>query len=910
MSLNKRQIRDRVNFAFAVLNFLQQRLRLEEIFPKVGIANKQQKFNQNKLKKFLRESNSNLRDFIYNLGTDRGPADIQRVAEIIQNDPIIEAVFQKREASTEESSDPEQPITTPASAPLPSEPAPLPSDPAPVSSSSLGSPNFYRANDIARRLTGKELGPAPAGQNLRTQLFNHLKKYGYPATMSTSLINQNINRLIAEGVPADELQEFQPPAPPTKAQGKKPKKEKTVAQQEAIINQQQDQDLGLDISELPAIESATQQTTPAQDPIPAVERVQPRAQPQRIPIISPPRVPAVTSPEQIRVRAQETWQPSGDVQQDIIQEAQEGKQTAQPRPLQSSEVSGVQGLNIRADQLRRITANIRDPNIRAAATEILGRNTIDFNLLFDRLGTASALGVIAQMIGGPLASAFSPIVGASIPQIRTILGADFNKFFRTQGNQLQIKTRALRELQDRSLDEILNSGNIDQLSQIRNQLQALTEQQRINPEQIRRFDRVSNRRYVLNTSSLLSDEDTEQRRNLNRFLDAEANIVARLEDVINRDNFRDLRAIIDAYDTAFNTAPLTVTQEYSRAIQRAYEIPYFQAVRFVVNNEQMEQDFIRTSYNDILSRTIRSNLPIDQQEVIIRSYANAMNDMQSLFLPDTRPIVPPTDEQIEAERARLRTISNTETVSRGIAGSAVAGGLVAGGIAAARGTGLQASLQAGVTGAVTGAGVGAGVGTLGALSGAASAIPAIVAGVAAGVQQGLTTKPIMPPPDTLKIIQQEQQSKKGTLRPKFIVPSTSILEKSQSEIQADFDEFAMFDFVIPSSEGTEGNNKNNPLKRSDYLSHQLRLNGGGIEVDVPLGELDLPTKTTINEVMVGPELPEMTFENSVYNLSEFEVTPYDPNDDRLQIEALNPYKYYSRVEPFDISRSVLYSKVP
>jgi len=368
MSLNKRQIRDRVNFAFSVLIFLQQKLRLEEIFPKSGVSNKQQKFNQNKLKKFLRETNSNLRDFIYNLGQDRGPADIQRVAEIIQNDPIIEAVFQKRETSTEESSDPEQPITTPASAP-----APAPLEPAPVSSSSLGSPNFYRANDIARRLTGKELGPAPAGQNLRTQLFNHLKKYEYTPSISTALINQSINRLISEGVPADELQEFQPPTPPPKP--KKEKKEKPLAQQEAIINQQQDQNFSLDISELPAIENATEQTTPAQDPIPAVERVLPRAQPQRIPIISPPRV-----------ISQEIGQPSGDVQQDIIQEAQEGKQTAQPRPLQSSEVSGVQGLNIRADQLRRITANIRDPNIRAAATEILGRNTIDFNLLFDRLG--------------------------------------------------------------------------------------------------------------------------------------------------------------------------------------------------------------------------------------------------------------------------------------------------------------------------------------------------------------------------------------------------------------------------------------------------------------------------------------------------------------------------------------------
>jgi hypothetical protein len=88
------------------------------------------------------------------------------------------------------------------------------------------------------------------------------------------------------------------------------------------------------------------------------------------------------------------------------------------------------------------------------------------------------------------------------------------------------------------------------------------------------------------------------------------------------------------------------------------------------------------------------------------------------------------------------------------------------------------------------------------------------------------------------------------------------------------------------------------------------LNGGGIDTDVALGELDLPTKATISEVMVGPELPPMEFQNSVYNLSEYETIPYDPNDDRLQIEALNPYKYYSRVEPFDISRSVLFSKVP
>ena len=924
MSLNKSQIKKRVDFAFAVLSFLAGRLRIKEIFPKSGIATKKRRINQNKLKKFLRESNPNLRDTIYNLGQDRGPADVQRVADLIEEDPTVAnigAVFDEPEQ--EVTSDPETSGTeagidvgggflletvqglTPMSTEESEPPVPSP----PVSTSSqTGSPNLYRAIDIARRLTGEGLDPAPVGQNLRTRLFNHLIKYKYTKKEANTLINQNIQRLVSEGVPLDELEEFKPavPQPPTaptvpRPPTKKAKKEKkTTAQVEAIIEEQQDQNFTADLSELPAIENATETTPPRQDPIPNVERVQPRQEAVRIPTITRPNI-----------TGQEPRRPSGDVQQDIITEAQEGKHTPKPRPLASSQVSGVQGLNIPANQLRRITSTIRDPNLTAAATEILGRNTIDFNLLSDRLGTVGFVSLLGQMIGGPLASALSPIVGGAIPQIRNALGADFNRFFSTQGNQLQLNVGELRLLNDQSLDRIINSANLDQFTNIRNQLVLLTEAGRIGPENLRLFDRISNRRYVLNTGSLDNEEEffgnSEERRDLNRFLDLEAAAVDQIQNNIDRNNYRTLRANIERYDRAFNTAPLTVTQEYSRAIQRAYEIPYFQAVN-ITRSENPE--VLRDSYNDILQRTIRSSLPIDQQEVIIRSYANSLNDMQEMLIRDYNPIQPPTEQQIEAERERLTTISNRETVQQSIIGGAVLGGFTSAGIAAARGAGLQASLQAGVTGAVSGAGVGAGIGVTGAMSGGASAIPGIVAGVAAGVKEGLSTTPIEPPPDTLKVIQEEQKAKKGTLRPKFIIPSTSILEKSQSEIQADFDEFSMFDFVIPSSEGTEGNNKNNPLKRSDYLTEQLRLNGGGIELDVPLGELDLATKATIDKVMVGPELPEMTFENSVYNLSEFEINPYDPNNDRLQIEALNPYKYYSRVQPYDISRSVLFSKVP
>ena len=108
MSLNKSQIKKRVDFAFAVLSFLAGRLRLKEIFPKSGIATKKRRINQNKLKKFLKESNPNLRDTIYNLGQDRGPADVQRVADLIEEDQTVAnigAVFDEPEQ--EVSSDPE-----------------------------------------------------------------------------------------------------------------------------------------------------------------------------------------------------------------------------------------------------------------------------------------------------------------------------------------------------------------------------------------------------------------------------------------------------------------------------------------------------------------------------------------------------------------------------------------------------------------------------------------------------------------------------------------------------------------------------------------------------------------------------------------------------------------------------------
>jgi hypothetical protein len=178
-------------------------------------------------------------------------------------------------------------------------------------------------------------------------------------------------------------------------------------------------------------------------------------------------------------------------------------------------------------------------------------------------------------------------------------------------------------------------------------------------------------------------------------------------------------------------------------------------------------------------------------------------------------------------------------------------------------------------------------------------------------------EPVQLPGDILT----EQQDKieksqgKGLLRPKFIIPSTNILQPSDQELAADALEFAAFDFVRPNTEGGEGDLQTNILKRSQKLNENIRFQGAGVRVNSLFG-YDLPvqpSQETINNLFLYKALPPLKFQEQEYNLSEFEVMSYDPINQRGAIEMFSPYNDFSDTIPDDkneMDMSILFSIVP
>lgn len=232
-------------------------------------------------------------------------------------------------------------------------------------------------------------------------------------------------------------------------------------------------------------------------------------------------------------------------------------------------------------------------------------------------------------------------------------------------------------------------------------------------------------------------------------------------------------------------------------------------------------------------------------------------------------------EAIQQRRQEARTLQLAESAEvrgrraeRGAVG--VGTGLVSGGVG-----GAVAGGMAGIAGRIkTGAGYGAPSGFLGGVAGGevgrrvagrkGERVGQVVGGLGAGAIAGyLTGKEEskvqeMPVEIPDQVVQQEEPLKsgsgKGTLRPKFIIPTADILNKTDNEIQADLDEFSAFDYVIPSSEGTEGNISNNPLKRQAYIQNELILNGGGIDIPSQWGEEPMISEQEQKEQMIGDKL--------------------------------------------------------
>jgi len=238
------------------------------------------------------------------------------------------------------------------------------------------------------------------------------------------------------------------------------------------------------------------------------------------------------------------------------------------------------------------------------------------------------------------------------------------------------------------------------------------------------------------------------------------------------------------------------------------------------------------------------------------------------------------------EQAKKKII---ELKKRGLAG-AVAGGIggsISGG-----------SLQAGAKGAIAG-GLTGGADTLGVIS------SAIVGGLS-GVFAGFTPRIIDP---ELQQTIQQNESGKGTLRPKFITPSTKILELSQKEYDADIDEWDAFDYVQPGTEGGYGTAKNNILKASNLTEKKIRYLGGGIYIGPDFGKNVV--EESVEKRYEQPSLPRPQLRPMEFNIGRYDSENYEVNNESISVGYKNPYRFYTNVRGLnqEIESSVLFGRV-
>ena len=165
---------------------------------------------------------------------------------------------------------------------------------------------------------------------------------------------------------------------------------------------------------------------------------------------------------------------------------------------------------------------------------------------------------------------------------------------------------------------------------------------------------------------------------------------------------------------------------------------------------------------------------------------------------------------------------------------------------------------------------------------------------------------------------QLNRQNKGTQRPKFITPSVNVLQPSEQAKQAQYDEWAIFDFVKPQEEGASGNLGNNPLKRMVDTEHETIMRNAGIDLDPALSSVFKDRMIDNNQEqlkadMLPPLMPNTSKEpRQVYDISEYEVRSYDVNNDRTAIEMTSPYDSMTPIvlTNDEVRRSVLYGRVP
>jgi hypothetical protein len=155
--------------------------------------------------------------------------------------------------------------------------------------------------------------------------------------------------------------------------------------------------------------------------------------------------------------------------------------------------------------------------------------------------------------------------------------------------------------------------------------------------------------------------------------------------------------------------------------------------------------------------------------------------------------------------------------------------------------------------------------------------------------------------ETKAVDQQEGKDPKKWIT-KAIMPTPDILDETRQEKFIDDLEYSMFNYIEPGSEGANGNLKTNPLKRSQFLTDQIRYTNAGISTPSMLYNVEFPTNTPQKQMetyKLGQDmLPEMEFLVDDNADTFTPIGQHYPNNEDVAVEMFSPFSDFSDVRNY------------
>ena len=170
---------------------------------------------------------------------------------------------------------------------------------------------------------------------------------------------------------------------------------------------------------------------------------------------------------------------------------------------------------------------------------------------------------------------------------------------------------------------------------------------------------------------------------------------------------------------------------------------------------------------------------------------------------------------------------------------------------------------------------------------------------------GITERKITVDPSVLeetKAVDQQEGKEPKKWITKAIMPTPDILDETRQDKFVSDLEYSMFNYIEPGSEGANGNLKTNPLKRSQFLSDQLRYMDAGISTPNMLYNVEFPTNTPQKQMetyKLGQDmLPEMEFLVDDNSDTFTPIGRHYVNNNDTAVEMFSPFANYSDVRNY------------